>query len=93
MKAGETLRVICSVWGDSFLNIHGYIQNMNTTISSSQVTDRVDYTEEVIDLSHKKFTLMVHNISEADAGMYRCAAFSVRLFLTLWSEPVEVSVV
>ena len=66
---------------------------MNTTISSSRLADRVDYTEEVIDLSHKKFTLMVHNTSEADAGMYRCAAFSLKLFLTLWSEPVEVSVV
>ena len=93
VKAGETLKVICSVWGDSFLKIHGYIQHLNTTTSSSQVNNRVTYSEEVLDFSHKKFTLSVRNTTEADSGMYRCAAFSVKLFLTLWSEPVQVSIV
>lgn len=93
MEAGDTLRVVCSVWGDSFLKIHGYIQHLTAPTSSSQVTDRVSYTEEELDSRNKKFVLTVRNTSEADAGMYRCAAFSVKLFLTRWSEPIQVSVV
>lgn len=93
VKAGETLTVTCSGRADSFLGVHGFIQHLNTTTSSTQANGRVVFSEKAVNSSLKTFSLTIHNTSEADAGMYQCALYSVKLFITLWSEPLQVSII